>query len=181
MSVFLLFPRLYVRVFTVPQVICEGLYCSPGYMWGFLLFPRLYVRVFTFCSHVESTCMAIISLRGEVWARKTSLTLPLFIEVPVPSQGYERWCKCVLVVSIWPLATIFLLDFETVPTVWYFWLILELFPQCGIFFSIGFWNCSHCVIFFVWFWNCSDSVVLFFFSIFWNCSDSDSVVFFLFF
>jgi hypothetical protein len=47
MSVFLLFPRLYVRVFTVPQVVCEGFYCSPGYMSGFLLFPRLYVRVFT--------------------------------------------------------------------------------------------------------------------------------------
>ena len=27
----------------------------------------------------------IISLREEVWAHKTSLTLPLFIEVPVPS------------------------------------------------------------------------------------------------
>jgi hypothetical protein len=28
----------------------------------------------------------IISLRGEIWAHKTSLTLPLFIEVPVPLE-----------------------------------------------------------------------------------------------
>jgi hypothetical protein len=32
----------------------------------------------------------IISLRGEVWAHKTNLTLPLFIEVPVPRQESER-------------------------------------------------------------------------------------------
>ena len=31
----------------------------------------------------------IIPLRGDAWAHKTSLTLPLFIEVPVPSQESE--------------------------------------------------------------------------------------------
>jgi hypothetical protein len=33
---------------------------------------------------------SIISLRGEIGAYKTSLTLPLFIEVHVPSEESER-------------------------------------------------------------------------------------------
>ena len=32
----------------------------------------------------------IISLRGEVWAHKTRLTLSPFIEMPVPGQERER-------------------------------------------------------------------------------------------
>jgi hypothetical protein len=30
-------------------------------------------------------------MRGGVWALKTNLTLPLFIEVPVPSHESERY------------------------------------------------------------------------------------------
>ena len=41
--------------------------------------------------------------------RKTNLTPPLFIEVPVTSQVCERSCICMLALS-----TIFLLDFRTV-------------------------------------------------------------------
>ena len=41
----------------------------------------------------------------------TSLTLPLFIEVPVLRQENERLCICVLEASIFPLSTIFLLDY----------------------------------------------------------------------
>ena len=41
--------------------------------------------------------------------RKTNLTPPLFIEVPVRSQVCERSCICMLALS-----TIFLLDFRTV-------------------------------------------------------------------
>ena len=37
----------------------------------------------------------IISLRGEVWAHKTSLIPPLVIVVPVPSQESDRTCDCV--------------------------------------------------------------------------------------
>jgi hypothetical protein len=33
----------------------------------------------------------IISLRGKNWADKTNLTLPLFIEVPVPSQESKQF------------------------------------------------------------------------------------------
>ena len=60
----------------------------------------------------------IISLRGEVWAHKTSLTLPLVTEVPVPSQESELSYIRVFMVSIFPLSTILIFDFETVPTAW---------------------------------------------------------------
>ena len=56
--------------------------------------------------------------------QKTSLTMPLFIEVSVPSQQSKQSCICVLGVSILPVSTICLLDFGTVPTVWYFFSIL---------------------------------------------------------
>ena len=48
---------------------------------------------------------------------------------------------------------VFLLDFGSVPTVWYFLLFywsLELFLQCDICcFSITVWSCSYSVIFVV--------------------------------
>ena len=34
----------------------------------------------------------LISLRKEVWAHQSLLTPPIFIDVPVPSQGSERSC-----------------------------------------------------------------------------------------
>ena len=40
-----------------------------------------------------------------------------------------------------PLSMILIFDFGVVPTVWY---ILELFRQCGIF-----WSCSDSVVYFV--------------------------------
>ena len=58
-----------------------------------------------------------ISKRGEDWAHKTSLTPPLFIEMPVPIQESERSCICVLGISDLPLSTILIFDFGTVPTV----------------------------------------------------------------
>ena len=53
------------------------------------------------------------SKEGVVWAaHNTSLTLPLFIEVPVPSQeSDERSCICVLRVSILHPSAILLLNF----------------------------------------------------------------------
>ena len=59
------------------------------------------------------------SLRRGARAHKTSVVLLHFITVPLPSQESERSCIYVLGVSIFLLSTIFLLDFETVPTVWY--------------------------------------------------------------
>ena len=56
---------------------------------------RLYVRVGILLTRGKLLHDCIISLRGEVWVHKTSLTPPLFIEVPVPSQESERSCICV--------------------------------------------------------------------------------------
>jgi hypothetical protein len=87
------------------------------------------------------------------------------------------------------------MDFGTVPKVSYFlffYWILELFRQCGIFcFSIWFWNCSDSMVFFVflldfrtvptvwyflffyWILELFRQCGIFCFSIgFWNCSDS---------
>ena len=50
----------------------------------------------------------------------TSLTPPLVIEVPVPSQENKQPCICMLGVSIVPLSTILIFDIGIVPTVWYF-------------------------------------------------------------
>ena len=61
----------------------------------------------------------IISLRVEVWANKTTLTLALFIEVPVQSQENERSCICVIGI-----------DFTSFYD-----------------FDIGVWNCSNNVVF----------------------------------
>jgi hypothetical protein len=70
----------------------------------------------------------------EVWAHKTSLTPPCFIEVPVPepSQQSERPCICVS-------GHRFCLFLP------FFYKILELFRECGIFlflfiyFVVFFW------------------------------------------
>ena len=59
-----------------------------------------------------------LSLRGDIWANKTSLTLPLFIEVPVPKQEMEQSCICVVDVSILPLSENFYLILLL--QVWYF-------------------------------------------------------------
>ena len=75
---------------------------------------------------VTITTNVVSWLLGEVWAHKTSLTSPVFIEVSVPSQESERSCICVLVVSILSLSSILFLNFGTVPTVWHFFFSLYL-------------------------------------------------------
>ena len=47
--------------------------------------------------------MVIHSWFYEVWEHKTSSTLPIFIEVFIPSKEVEWSCICVLGVSILPL------------------------------------------------------------------------------
>jgi hypothetical protein len=51
-------------------------------------------------SRFEVYALCFISSRFEVYAHKTSLILPLFIEVPMLSQESERSCICLLEVSI---------------------------------------------------------------------------------
>jgi len=65
-----------------------------------MLLTQLYVRVDILLSCGKYLHDRFISLRGEIWAHKNSLTPSLFIEVPVPSQECERPCIFVLVVSI---------------------------------------------------------------------------------
>jgi hypothetical protein len=65
----------------------------------------------------------IISLRGEIWAHHSSLTLPLFIEVSVSSQDNGRH---VLEVSNLPLSTIFYIYFGIVGDFFVFHFISTL-------------------------------------------------------
>ena len=91
---------------------------------------------------------------------KNSLTSPLFLKCLyqfVPSQESERSCICVLGVSILHLSVIFLLDWGTVLTVWYFWGFL-------FHFSFGSRNCSDkcCILCFSPFFYCIEEQ-------FWQC------------
>jgi hypothetical protein len=87
------------------------------------LFIRLYVRVSILLTCRKRLHDHIISLKRKVWAHKTSLTLPLFIEVPVPNQESERsWmyvrgCNRIDFASLYYFDNLF--DFGIVPTVWY--------------------------------------------------------------
>ena len=60
---------------------------------------------------INNRCVVvIISLRGPVWAHKTSLTPSRFIEVPVPSQESARSYLCVRDI-----------DFVSFPNIFGFW------------------------------------------------------------
>ena len=77
-----------------------------------MLFNRLYVRVGILPTYENHFHDRIISLRGQVWAHKTSLTPPLFINVSVPSLKSERSCICVLGYQLYLYFTILIFDFE---------------------------------------------------------------------
>jgi hypothetical protein len=85
----------------------------------------------------------VISLKGHVWAHKTSLTPPLFI---VPNQEYKR--KCRYAINI---------DFVSFYgfCYWFLELLRQLDNICFPFyfynFSIGFWKCFHSVVFLCFF------------------------------
>jgi len=69
-------------------------------------------------SQLDNTCLTVS--RGDVWAYKTSLTPPLLIDVPVPSQEREQSSRGITFASV---SSIFL------------------------FFFIRFWNCFGVVLF----------------------------------
>ena len=61
----------------------------------------------------------IISLKGKAWANNTITPSFLLLKcLPIHESG----CIYVLGVSILPRSEIILLDFGTVPTVWYFYI-----------------------------------------------------------
>jgi hypothetical protein len=116
---------------TTSDVCEEEISTSSFVQLHFKFFTRIYVifrlvihEGWNFTPNRENTC--IISLRVKARAHRTSLTLPLFNEVSVPSEESERSCICVLEVSIFSLSTILLLDFVTVLTMWYIWLFILL-------------------------------------------------------
>ena len=76
-----------------------------------MLFARLYVSIYILLTSRKHFHDRIILLSGEVWAYETSLTPPLFIEVPVPCQESKRVSICVLMVWMLPFLTILIFDY----------------------------------------------------------------------
>lgn len=74
--------------------------------------------------YTQTSVGIIFNSLRTVLAYKACIAPTLFIKVPVSkkSQGREQSRICVLEVSIFCLSSIFLLDFVTVPTVWYFFV-----------------------------------------------------------
>jgi len=83
------------------------------YFVGFLFSSITINNDFTILS------FCVISLRGQVLANNNSLTSPRGTDVPALNLESKETYIDILGVSILPLPTIFLLDFWTVPTVWY--------------------------------------------------------------
>ena len=84
----------------------------------------------------------IVLLQTSVWYKislNTSLTPPLSIEVPIPSQGSSWSCICVLRISTLPVSTTVVLDFGTVLKVWYF-LLYILFIQWKFLLYTYYWQ-----------------------------------------
>ena len=75
----------------------------------------------------------IISLRGDAWAHRTSLTPLPFVKVPVPSQESRRLCIYVVKVSILPLSTNLMLNFIIFQTPWSFFFFIFLFETANRF------------------------------------------------
>jgi hypothetical protein len=75
--------------------------------------------VYILLACVKHVHARILPLRAKVCARRTILTPPPFVKVRLPSKGSVWSYICVLGASLLPLSTIFLLNYGTVPTVWY--------------------------------------------------------------
>jgi hypothetical protein len=129
------------------------------------------VDVKTTCVQSIDTCM---TLRGDVWAHKTSLTWPCVIEVPVLRQESEQSCTCGFGYRFYFVATISRLDFETVPTIQYFmfWQYSILCSDNTVFYVLTiqyfmvfmFWQYSIlCFMFWQYSILCSDNTVFYVF------------------
>ena len=119
----------------------------------------------------------------EVWVHKTSLTMPPFIEVPVPSHEREWLCISAKVIEFVSFYHFSIGCWKCSDSVVFFYWLMEMFRQCGIFllvvgnvptvwyFSIGCWKCSDRVVFFYWLLEMFDSVVFFYWllEMFWQC------------
>jgi hypothetical protein len=72
----------------------------------------LYLKVSIVLTCGKHLYDVIISQRGEVYNHTTSLTPPLFIEVPVPNQINGMSCIYVRGVSNFPFSTVFVAGFK---------------------------------------------------------------------
>ena len=98
-------------------------------LFTYTLFARLYMKVrILFACGIYTHCR-FIYVRREVWAHTISLAPPFFTVVIVPSQQCERPCKSLLRVSIFPLSTIFLLDFGTSVVFFFFNLFKHSYSE----------------------------------------------------
>ena len=76
-------------------------------------------------------------------AHKTSVTSPLVIEAPVPSQEIEWSCICMLWLSTLSLSMIFLLEFGPVQTEWYFLFLVLLIVSIEYIFVLLHYSYYH--------------------------------------
>ena len=76
------------------------------------------INTFGFFNFTKRGDLVLKTQKRRFKHKNTSLTPPLFIETTVPSQESERSCICLLVASILPPSTNFVLDFGNIPTVW---------------------------------------------------------------
>jgi hypothetical protein len=79
-------------------------------------FARFYMRVDILLTFM----IAWFHTEKYICALKSMLTRPPFIKMPDPGQHCERSYIWLSVVSSMPLSTMFLFDFRTVLTIWYF-------------------------------------------------------------
>jgi hypothetical protein len=77
-----------------------------------MLFVMLYVRVCILLACGKLLYDRIISLRGEIFDRKTNLTWPLLNKVTVSIKESKRSYITVFGVYIWPLFTIVLTEWD---------------------------------------------------------------------
>ena len=116
----------------VRTAICEG--------WHFIItmLARLYVKVGILLTCGKYLHDPIISLRGDGWTHKTSLSPPFFIEMFVPSKEIEQY----LSVRRIDIACFchFVMDFGTV--VFYFFFHFIVLTRCGWY---SYWSFRACV------------------------------------
>jgi len=97
-------------------------------VWQFVFWTLLFLLIY------------FASLGCNIWVHKVSLTLPLFIDVHVPSQKNERSYMCVLGSYMCVLGS--------------YMCVLGLLPlPLSTIFLLGFGNCSDSVVFFPTFYS----------------------------
>ena len=98
----------------------------------------------------------IISLRGEVWAHKTSLFPPPLIEVPIPSQESEHFfvCICVLGYRFFLFLRFWYLILEWLLTVWYFSI------DFGMALTVWYFSIDFGMVLTVWYFSIDFGMVL---------------------